>query len=93
MENNRPTNRRDEPSAFDAPSPRRGLLVGLLVFAVRMYQYTLSPLLGGNCRFTPTCSQYFILAVRKHGAFRGTAKGVWRILRCHPFSRGGYDPP
>lgn len=45
-----------------------------------------------TCRFTPTCSQYAIEAIEKYGAFRGGLMGLWRILRCHPFSRGGYDP-
>ncbi|QDU40427.1 Putative membrane protein insertion efficiency factor [Maioricimonas rarisocia] len=64
-----------------------------LILLVRMYQLCLSPLIGQHCRFTPSCSQYFIEAVRKYGAVRGAAKGVWRICRCHPFTPGGYDPP
>jgi hypothetical protein len=63
-----------------------------LVLLVRVYQATLSPLLGRQCRFTPTCSEYFARAVEKHGALRGGAIGLWRLLRCHPFSKGGYDP-
>jgi hypothetical protein len=65
----------------------------MLILLVRGYQITLSPLLGNRCRFHPSCSQYFIEAVRKYGAIRGTAKGLWRLARCHPFSAGGYDPP
>ncbi|HAC90871.1 MAG TPA: membrane protein insertion efficiency factor YidD [Planctomycetaceae bacterium] len=64
-----------------------------LIGLERLYQRGLSPLLGNNCRFHPTCSQYMIQAVEKHGAIRGALKGIWRIFRCHPFSRGGYDPP
>jgi len=64
-----------------------------LILLVRGYQLFLSPLIGQHCRFTPSCSQYFIEAVRKYGAIRGAAKGVWRICRCHPFCQGGYDPP
>ncbi len=64
-----------------------------LILLVRAYQGLLRPLLGGACRFTPSCSEYFILAVRKYGPLRGALKGIWRILRCHPFSRGGHDPP
>jgi putative membrane protein insertion efficiency factor len=64
-----------------------------LIAAVRLYQGTLSPLLGPRCRFEPSCSAYFILAVRKHGAIRGTFRGLGRICRCHPFHPGGYDPP
>ena len=70
---------------------RRLPTTGLILLA-GVYQLTLSPLLGGQCRFTPTCSQYFIEAVRRHGAIRGSAMGLWRLLRCHPLSRGGYDP-
>jgi len=63
-----------------------------LILLVRAYQVTLSPLLGRQCRFTPTCSNYFIEAVRKRGPLRGTAMGLWRILRCNPFFPGGPDP-
>jgi putative membrane protein insertion efficiency factor len=59
---------------------------------VKLYQVSLSALLGRQCRFLPTCSHYFIEAVQRHGAGRGGLMGLWRILRCHPFSRGGYDP-
>jgi putative membrane protein insertion efficiency factor len=65
----------------------------LLVGMVRVYQWTLSPLIGRHCRFHPTCSVYFIESVRKYGAVRGTWRGVCRIARCHPFQQGGYDPP
>ncbi|HVU87774.1 MAG TPA: membrane protein insertion efficiency factor YidD [Pirellulales bacterium] len=64
-----------------------------LILAVRVYQYTLSPIVGRQCRFEPTCSHYFIGAVRKHGVLVGTLRGVGRICRCHPFHPGGYDPP
>ena len=64
----------------------------VLVLAVRLYQVTLSPFVGRQCRFVPTCSHYFIEAVEKRGAVRGTLMGLWRILRCNPLSRGGYDP-
>lgn len=60
---------------------------------VRFYQRGLSPLLGRNCRFQPTCSQYMIEAINKYGLLLGVSKGVWRIMRCHPFSAGGVDPP
>lgn len=65
----------------------------LLIALARGYQMTLSRWLGGQCRFQPTCSQYFIEAVRRYGAWRGGGKGLWRLVRCHPFSKGGYDPP
>ncbi len=64
-----------------------------LVAAVRCYQYLISPWLGPRCRYDPTCSEYFIEAVRKYGALRGAWRGVLRICRCHPWRPGGYDPP
>lgn len=60
---------------------------------IRFYQRGISPLLGNNCRFTPSCSQYMIEAIEKYGTIRGILKGLWRIARCHPFCKGGYDPP
>jgi uncharacterized protein len=65
----------------------------LMIAAVRLYQLLLSPLLGRHCRFTPTCSEYFIQSVKKYGAIRGAARGILRICRCHPFHPGGHDPP
>lgn len=65
----------------------------ILIGCVRLYQLLISPWLGANCRFTPSCSQYFIEAVRKYGAIRGSIKGTLRICRCHPFHPGGHDPP
>lgn len=65
----------------------------MLIAAVRVYQLTLSPIFGRQCRFAPTCSHYFIEAVEKYGAVRGTLKGAWRICRCNPLCKGGYDPP
>ena len=63
-----------------------------LILLVRLYQVTLSPLLGGQCRFLPTCSTYLIEAVDRHGLLAGGWLGLRRLLRCHPFARGGYDP-
>lgn len=60
--------------------------------AIWVYRFTLSPLIGGHCRFEPTCSRYALGAYREHGPIRGTAMTVGRVLRCHPLSRGGYDP-
>ena len=65
----------------------------MLIAVARVYQWTLSPLIGRQCRFEPTCSAYFILAVRKYGAVRGSWLGVRRVGRCHPWSVGGHDPP
>ncbi len=59
---------------------------------VRLYQKVLSPLLPARCRFTPTCSQYCILAIEEWGVVRGLALSLWRILRCNPWGKGGYDP-
>lgn len=68
----------------------------VLMGVVRLYQWTLSPLLvaitGPSCRFTPSCSQYAIEALAKHGVIKGSWYGLYRILRCQPFARGGYDP-
>ncbi|MBC7853783.1 MAG: membrane protein insertion efficiency factor YidD [Pirellulaceae bacterium] len=64
-----------------------------LIGLVRIYQWTLSPIIGRQCRFQPTCSHYFIGAVEKYGAIRGSLKGVWRICRCNPYCSGGDDPP
>jgi len=64
----------------------------VLVAMVRLYQFLLSPLLGQNCRFTPSCSHYAIQAIQKYGAIRGAWYGARRIARCHPFNAGGYDP-
>ena len=70
-----------------------GMPAAGLIGAVRVYQWTLSPLIGRQCRFHPTCSHYFIGAVRKYGAVKGAARGVARVCRCHPFHPGGADPP
>jgi uncharacterized protein len=69
------------------------LLVFLGVALIKLYQVTLSPFLGGHCRFIPTCSHYGVEALRTHGPFRGTWLTIVRLSRCHPFSgRSGYDP-
>ena len=68
-------------------------LAFIIVKAVRFYQLAISPLLGKNCRFSPTCSQYCIQAVQKYGVAKGLLKTAWRILRCNPFCKGGWDPP
>jgi putative membrane protein insertion efficiency factor len=65
----------------------------LLIAPVRFYQICIGPMLPKVCRFYPSCSEYFIQAVQLHGPCKGCAKGVWRICRCGPWTRGGYDPP
>ena len=69
------------------------VLVALLDALVRTYQRFVSPFLGPTCRFQPTCSVYFLESLKTHGAVRGTLRGLRRICRCHPWSRGGWDPP
>ena len=64
----------------------------VLIALVRGYQKIISPLLGHNCRFTPTCSQYALEAIEKYGALKGGWLAFRRILRCNPFHKGGYDP-
>jgi uncharacterized protein len=64
----------------------------LVLNSLRLYKTFLSPFLPPSCRFTPTCSEYTREAVERYGALRGTWLGVKRILRCQPFSKGGYDP-
>ncbi len=65
----------------------------LLIGLIRFYQKYLSPLKRtGTCKYLPTCSEYALQAISKHGAFKGSILAVWRVLRCNPFSRGGVDP-
>ena len=68
-------------------------LADALVLAIlRSYKAVLSPLFPPACRYVPTCSVYAAEAVEQHGAIRGSAMALWRLLRCHPFVRGGFDP-
>ena len=64
----------------------------LLVLPIRIYQRTLSPLLGARCRFYPSCSAYAIEALTTHGPVKGLGLAGWRLLRCHPWNPGGLDP-
>lgn len=64
----------------------------ILIVFIKFYRRAISPWLPGACRFTPTCSVYAIEAIGKFGAIRGTLLSIYRILRCNPFCRGGYDP-
>ena len=68
------------------------LLAWPLLALVWLYRYTISPFLGTNCRFQPSCSTYAIKALREHGAFRGSWLAAKRIARCHPWGGSGYDP-
>ena len=73
--------------------PLRFLLTAFLLGGVYFYRGVLRPVLPAVCRFEPSCSEYFIQAVRKYGPVRGACKGVARICRCNPWHPGGYDPP
>ena len=68
------------------------MIKNFLIKTIRLYQLILSPLLGSNCRFEPTCSQYFIEAVEMNGALKGSMMGIKRLLKCHPWHPGGFDP-
>lgn len=69
-----------------------GLLTAALLACIALYRKWISPLLGPNCRFHPTCSAYAAEAIRRYGPLVGTARALGRIARCHPFHEGGYDP-
>lgn len=64
----------------------------LFIGIIKLYQRLISPLFPPSCRFYPTCSQYSIEAFHKYGVLKGFIKSVWRIIRCNPFNKGGYDP-
>nr|WP_148598752.1 membrane protein insertion efficiency factor YidD [Aquisphaera giovannonii] len=69
------------------------LAVAVLLGLIRVYQLTLSPLLGNVCRFEPSCSRYMAESLRKYGLFRGVFRGLKRLSKCHPWHPGGHDPP
>jgi putative membrane protein insertion efficiency factor len=69
-------------------APARAVLIG----GIRLYQHTLSGAFGDHCRFYPSCSHYAADAIHTYGAARGSAMAVWRVLRCQPFGRGGFEP-
>ncbi len=69
------------------------MLVRALVALLRLYQMTLSRLIGPVCRFEPSCSRYAVACIEAHGALRGTLLSARRVCKCHPFHPGGYDPP
>lgn len=68
------------------------MMRALLVLLVRIYQWTLRPFIGAHCRYEPSCSHYAIEALQRHGAWRGAGLAAWRVLRCNPWTPGGFDP-
>ena len=70
----------------------RGLPLVLVTAPVRLYQRVISPALPRRCKYEPTCSAYAVEAFRTHGVVRGSILAMWRLVRCNPFSHGGYDP-
>jgi putative membrane protein insertion efficiency factor len=64
----------------------------LALGAIRLYQRTISQVVPPSCRFSPSCSEYTYQAIAKYGFLKGSAMGGWRIMRCNPFNKGGYDP-
>ncbi len=64
----------------------------VVVLPIRLYQVTVSPLLGERCKYEPSCSRYAVEAIRTYGVLRGIVLAGWRILRCNPWSHGGHDP-
>jgi putative membrane protein insertion efficiency factor len=70
----------------------RNILISILVFFVRIYQRMISPMIPPSCRYTPTCSQYAVEALQKHGPWKGLKLAIRRIGRCHPWGGSGYDP-
>ncbi|WP_367397275.1 membrane protein insertion efficiency factor YidD [Clostridium sp. MSJ-8] len=64
----------------------------ILIKTIEIYRKRISPMTPPRCKYIPTCSEYAIKAIQKYGAVRGSIKAIWRILRCNPFSKGGFDP-
>ena len=82
----------DDPPADEAARPRVGGLARMLLLPIVAYRQWISPALPARCRFYPSCSAYAIEAISTHGVLRGLGLATWRLLRCQPFNRGGYDP-
>ena len=68
------------------------MLKKIFIAPIKFYKKFISPLLGNHCRYLPTCSEYMMQAIEIHGVVKGLILGVWRILRCNPWAKGGYDP-
>ena len=73
-------------------NPPQRAVRGLAVLPIRVYQRLVSPMLGQRCRYYPSCSDYAVEAIRRFGILRGAVLAGWRLLRCNPWSRGGFDP-
>lgn len=71
---------------------KQKMIKKLLLLIIRFYQLCISPYTRPSCRFTPTCSNYTYMAIKKYGAVKGVYLGLRRLLKCHPFHKGGYDP-
>jgi putative membrane protein insertion efficiency factor len=69
------------------------IVAALLIVTIRLYQVTLSPLLGPACRFEPSCSRYMVESLKRYGVLVGLSRGLRRLSKCHPWNPGGYDPP
>lgn len=65
----------------------------IVIFLIKVYKRTISPFLGTNCRYFPSCSEYMMNAIENCGVIKGLGLGIWRILRCNPYSKGGVDHP
>jgi uncharacterized protein len=81
-----------ETASAASPPAARGVAARALLLLIEVYRVTLAPLIGGFCRYLPSCSVYAEEAIRRHGAAQGSWLAVRRVLRCHPFHRGGFDP-
>jgi uncharacterized protein len=81
------------PATQRAKADVRAAVVAVLIVSIRIYQWLISPLLGNCCRFEPSCSRYAQLCIERLGPVRGSWRSLLRVLRCHPFSPGGHDPP
>ena len=71
---------------------KNNILIYSLIFIIKIYQFIFSPLIGKNCRYLPTCSEYVIESLKLHGLLRGSLFAIKRILKCHPFGGHGFDP-
>lgn len=83
----------DETYGKDASIDVSNFVGKSLIKMIEFYQWRISPYLGSHCRFQPSCSEYMVRSIKKHGFIKGSMKGFWRILRCNPFCKCGVDEP